>query len=175
MNRADRIARQSGGTIWAYSEPGRGTTFKIYMPCVADTNADIEIVRPDSEELSGTETILIVEDEDAVREPARQILKLQGYQVLEAAEAEEAIRICESYKDEIHLVISDVVMPNLSGRQLVEHLCLLRPSIKVLYISGYTDDAIIHHGIVGGEMPFLQKPFTHNTLARKVREVLDVK
>ena len=169
------IIRQSGGTIWAYSEPGRGTTFKIYMPCVADTDAYIEVDAPITEQLTGTETILIVEDEDVVREPAMQILKLQGYQVMEAADAEEAIHICESYKDEIHLVISDVVMPNLSGRQLVERLYRLRPSIKVLYISGYTDDAIIHHGIVGGEMPFLQKPFTHNALARKVREVLDVK
>ncbi len=169
------IIRQSGGTIWAYSEPGRGTTFKIYMPRVDETIAVEDDTRKLSETLTGAETILIVEDEAAVREAARQILELQGYAALAAADADEAVQICETYAAEIHLVISDVVMPNLSGRQLVERLSHLRPSMKVLYISGYTDDAMMHHGIVDGGMPFLQKPFTQQALARKVRDVLDRK
>jgi CheY-like chemotaxis protein len=169
------IVRQSGGTIWAYSEPGRGTTFKIYMPRADETSTVTGTVNQLSNQLTGSETILLVEDEAAVRDTAAQILQLQGYSVMQAADADEAMRICETFVHEIHLVVSDVVMPRVSGRQLVERLRRLRPQIKVLYISGYTDDAIIHHGIVGGEMPFLQKPFTKDALARKVREVLDRK
>ena len=169
------IVRQSGGTIWAYSEPGRGTTFKIYMPRADETSNITGTDAPLSKQLTGSETILLVEDEAAVRDTAAQILQLQGYSVIQAADADEAMRVCETFANEIHLVVSDVVMPRVSGRQLVERLRHLRPQIKVLYISGYTDDAIIHHGIVGGEMPFLQKPFTKDALARKVREVLDRK
>jgi CheY-like chemotaxis protein len=169
------IVRQSGGTIWAYSEPGRGTTFKIYMPRADEASAVTGTDAPLSKQLTGSETILLVEDEAAVRDTAAQILELQGYSVMQAADADEAMRICETFVHEIHLVVSDVVMPRVSGRQLVERLRHLRPQIKVLYISGYTDDAIIHHGIVDGEMPFLQKPFTKDALARKVREVLDRK
>ena len=121
----------------------------------------------------GSETVLVVEDEAMVRDLAHEILVMQGYTVLTAADASEAIQLCEQHQGLIHLVITDAVMPRLSGRELAQHLEHLRPTAKILYMSGYTDNAMIHHGVLDANTPFLQKPFTPGALARKVREVLD--
>ncbi len=167
------IVKQSGGCIWLYSEPGRGTTFKIYLP-----RADEELVAESVGKTrplpsKGTETLLLVEDEDVVRFLTREILLRQGYTVLEASRGDEAIRICSRHTGPIQLMVTDVVMPGMSGPQLARALQSIRPDMKVLYVSGYTDDAIVHHGILSSGLAFLQKPFTPEALARKVREVLE--
>jgi len=166
------IVNQSGGHIWVYSEPGRGTTFKVYLPAVAGA---AEVARPAPVDLSATpasETILLVEDEAAVRRLARTMLEGLGYTVLEAARAEDAFTAARDHPDPIHLMLTDVVMPGISGDGLAERVVQLRPSIRVLYMSGYTDDAIVRNGILQPGNRFLQKPFTMESLARKVREAL---
>ncbi len=167
------IVKQSGGCIWLYSEPGRGTTFKIYLPQAGEAivAAPIGAERPLPKR--GTETLLLVEDEDVVRFLTREILVGQGYTVLEASRGDEAIRICTQHGGPIHLMVTDVVMPGMSGPQVAKALQPLRPEMKVLYVSGYTDDAIVHHGILTSGLAFLQKPFAPESLARKVREVLE--
>lgn len=167
------IVKQSRGHIWVYSESGRGTTFKIYLPLIEKSSEITETPSPLAESLRGHETILVVEDEEVVRKLACQILQMNGYTVLEAADATEALLKYEQHKDTIDLMITDVVMPRLSGRELVGHLTTLRPELKVLYMSGYTDDAIVHHGVLDEGTAFLQKPFTPDALARKAREILD--
>jgi CheY-like chemotaxis protein len=166
------IVKQSGGNIWVYSEPGQGTTLKIYLPQVDESLDELreEVVREVSR---GDETILLVEDEDAVRKLAVRVLKRQGYKVLEAPDGGKAFMLCEAYKEPIHLILTDVVMPGMSGRKLVDGLKEIHPEIKVLYMSGYTDNAILHHGILEPGINFIQKPFTVESLHRKVREVLD--
>jgi two-component system, cell cycle sensor histidine kinase and response regulator CckA len=167
------IVKQSGGHIEVYSEMGQGTTFKIYLPRL-DPALQSEQASSDSLKApSGTETILLAEDEDGLRSLARLALQAHGFKVLEARNGQEALDLCENHHEPIHLVVTDVVMPKISGRQLAERLLALRPSLKVLYLSGYTDDAVFRHGVLESGMPFLQKPFTPKTLARKVREVLD--
>jgi len=167
------IVKQSGGNIWVYSEVGKGSTFKIYLPRVEE--ALEEAVREEviGEIPRGGETILVVEDEEAVRKLAVRLLKRQGYKVLEAPDGGQAFILCEKYQDPIHLILSDVIMPGMSGRELVERLQRIHPEMRVLYMSGYTDNVIIHHGILEQGLAFIQKPFTLETLARKVREVLD--
>lgn len=169
------IVKQSGGYIWVYSEPGRGTTFKIYLPAVAVEGEAIpgQEGPTSTERLAGTETILIVEDDDGVRNLACQILRPQGYTILEAKDGMEALRVNEEHGDQIHLMITDVVMPGMSGKEVEERLRPLRPDIKVIYMSGYTDNAILHHGVLSPEVEFLQKPFAVDGLKRKVREVLN--
>ncbi len=167
------IVKQSGGHIWVYSEPGRGTTFKIYFPRVEEKAESVDAGAGVAQTLQGTETILLVEDEEVVRDVASRILDHYGYTVLEARSGAQALRICEEHKGPIHLLVTDVVMPQMSGRQLAEQLAELRPQIKVLYVSGYTDNAIVHHGVLEEGTAFLGKPFTPEALARKVREVLD--
>jgi two-component system cell cycle sensor histidine kinase/response regulator CckA len=167
------IIKQSGGSIEVQSEPGQGATFKIYLPLVEGRTASAKPALGLRSAPKGSESILLVEDEDAVRAFASHALQSWGYRVLEASRGDEAIRVCQQHPGPIHLVVSDVIMPEMGGRQLVERLRTLRPSIEVLYISGYTDDAVVHHGILVAETAFLQKPFTPTALANKVREVLD--
>jgi two-component system, cell cycle sensor histidine kinase and response regulator CckA len=167
------IVKQSGGNIWVYSEVGKGTAFKIYLPRV-DESRDKGFAQGDSSPAPlGTEAILLVEDEEQVRRIAQEILEAQGYQVLVATNGEEALAFAQQYDGEIHLMITDVVMPQMGGREAVERLSSLRPGTRVLYMSGYTDDAIVRHGLMDERLEFLEKPFTADALVRKVRKVLD--
>jgi len=169
------IVKQSGGNIWVYSELGKGTVFKVYFPQVEAAVKTIE--KPVSEIAAprGSETILLVEDEDVVRRLAREILTQAGYKVLEACGGEEAMRLCQERWEPIDLLLTDVVMPETSGKEIAERLTELRPATHVLFMSGYTDEAIVHHGILDSNVQFIQKPFTALALAKKVREVLDSK
>lgn len=167
------IVKQSGGNIWVYSEKGQGTTFKVYLPRVGHVSQDIRAEPVNGPLPQGTETVLVVEDEEVVRRMARRILEMNGYHVLDASRADEAIEICKHYMKPIHLLLTDVVMPQMGGRDLAERIIQLRPQTKVLYMSGYTDDAIVHHGVLDPDVAFLQKPFVSATLTHKVREVLD--
>jgi two-component system, cell cycle sensor histidine kinase and response regulator CckA len=168
------IVKQSGGNIGVYSEPGTGTTFKIYLPRVDD---QLDYKQPGgapSSHLEGTETILLVEDEASVRRLARIILEAKGYSVVEASGADEAHKMSEQHSGPINLMLTDVIMPGSSGRELAQGISRSRLEMKVLYMSGYTDDAIVHHGILDARTPFIQKPFTPEALLRKVRDVLDL-
>ena len=166
------IVKQSDGLIWVYSEVGQGTTFKIYLPQVAEGPAS-KRRSPTVAPARGTETILIAEDVGGLRQLARRMLESAGYTVLTAASGEEALRVLERHEQQVHLVITDVVMPGMSGRTLAELFDRTRPGMKVLYISGYTDDVVVRHGVLDEGMPFLGKPFSVVELTRKVREVLD--
>jgi PAS domain S-box-containing protein len=167
------MVKQSGGYIWVYSEPAHGTVFKVYLP-VAQTRSAPSSTDADraTEDAHGWETVLLVEDEDAVRALAREVLRRHGYVVLEARHGVDALRVAERHPDDIHLMITDVVMPHMSGREAAERLGSARPKMKVLFISGYTDHALMHRELTPGAS-FLQKPFTPEIFARKVRHVLD--
>ncbi len=167
------IVKQSGGFIWVYSEPGRGTTFKIYLPRVDEAIVERERTTSPARAARGSETILVVEDEEIVRSLTREILESHGYVVLEAGSGTDALRFAEQHAGDIHLILTDVVMPQMSGRDLAERVATRRPGIKVLYMSGYTDYAISHAGIHDVGAPYLQKPFTLESLTRKVREALE--
>ncbi len=167
------IVKQSEGHIWVYSVQGKGTTFKIYLPRV---NEPLEEIRKEvlKEELPrGNETILIVEDEEEVRKLAGKILEKQGYRILETFNGDDALVACERRKSPIHLMLADIIMPGMSGSELAKLLKPLYPEIKILYMSGYTDNAIVRHGVLEKGVNYIQKPFTMEGLARKVREVLD--
>jgi two-component system, cell cycle sensor histidine kinase and response regulator CckA len=167
------IVQQSGGRIDVYSELGIGTSFKIYLP----RDLDGDVAHPAPRVLpapgSGSETVLLVEDDNQVRALARLVLGSHGYTVLEAHDGDEALRVCAQHADTIQILISDVVMPHLSGPQLAERVKSLRPTIRVLFLSGYTDDAVVHRGVLNPGAAFLQKPFAPEALARKVRETLN--
>ncbi len=167
------IVKQSGGHIEVYSEVGTGTAFKIYLPAVKERLPSSKSFHGQQPMPRGTETILLVEDEDAVRALARHVLGSCGYTVLEAVNGREAVRLAEQPSARIDLLVSDVVMPHLGGRQLAERLAAVKPGLRVLFLSGYTDDAVVRHGVLRAEFAFLQKPFTPTALAQKVREVLD--
>ena len=166
------IVKQSGGHIWVYSELGEGTTFKVYLP----REQGVEPVRPKAPPaigMEGDETILLVEDDEGLRELVSAALRKYGFTVLEAAHGGEALLLCENHQSPIHLMLTDVVMPQLSGSALAERLRPLHPEMKVLYMSGYTENAIVHHGVLHAGFNFIQKPFKILNLVRKVREVLD--
>jgi PAS domain S-box-containing protein len=166
------IVKQSGGNIWVYSEPGGGTTFKIYLPRVDEPLEPLAPARKPLESVRGSETILLVEDEDPVRELARRVLENSGYTVLAAANGVEALKVAGEHAGVIHLMVSDVVMPEMSGRELARRAAVLRPDMKVLYSSGYSDKAVFQHGVLAPGAAFIEKPFTPEGLVRKVREVL---
>jgi signal transduction histidine kinase len=167
------IVKQSGGHIWLYSEEGRGTTFKLYFPRV-DAVATRLSPQPARDALPrGTETILLVEDDDSVRKVVALVLQRQGYHVLVAQTGGDALILCERHTATIHLLLTDVVMPRMGGVEVAERLHALRPNMKVLFMSGYTANAIVHHGVLDSDVSFLPKPIVPESLARKVREVLD--
>jgi two-component system, cell cycle sensor histidine kinase and response regulator CckA len=169
------VVNQSGGHIEVESELGRGTAFKVYFPQVKEALTSPKLGAGTRTMPTATETLLLVEDDDAVRAIAGHVLRSCGYTLLEANDGREAIRVAREHDGPIHLVVSDVVMPHLGGRLMAEGLEGVRPGLKMLFMSGYTDDAVIRHGILGDEVAFLQKPFTPTALAQKVREVLDGK
>lgn len=163
----------NGGFIWAYSELGVGSTFTVYLPRVEREAAQPEAAEMMLEDGAGTETILLVEDESAVRSLARRFLEMRGYRVLEASSGPDAIRVSREHTGPIPLMVTDVVMPRMSGRELAFQLAIERPNMKVLYVSGHTEDAIVHHGVLESGIAFLQKPFSQNALVSRVRRMLD--
>ena len=168
------IVKQNHGFVWAYSEPGMGTMFKIYLPCVQDQPSTLEV--PDEGTgiaLRGTETVLLVEDEDALRRAAAELLSLRGYSVLQARDGLDALSVVKSHNSTIHLTVTDVVMPHMSGGELAKELATLRPETRVLFVSGYAGQTVLDHDVVSVESNFLQKPFTLKQLASKIRTVLD--
>jgi CheY-like chemotaxis protein len=165
------IVKQSQGYIHVYSEVGKGTTVKIYLP---RADGDAETVSPaPSTEPKGRETVLVVEDEGSVRELVEKVLTGKGYRVLTASDGNEGLRVAEGHPDPIHMVLTDVVMPGMGGRELASRLEAARNGMKVLFMSGYSEKAVSRHGILEDGLAFLQKPFSSETLLRKVRETLD--
>jgi len=166
--------KQSGGYVWVYSEPGRGTSFKIYLPRIEDGQpSGTRDRKPDTLSLPRrSETVLLAEDEKGVRELAREYLEMSGYTVIEAENGHMALELAAMHAGQIHLLMTDVVMPGISGRELADRVGQIRPGIKILYMSGYTDQAVVHHGILETDAVLLQKPFTAATLAAKLREIL---
>jgi CheY-like chemotaxis protein len=170
------IVKQSGGHVFADSELGQGTTFSVCLPLVEAPGAPERAEAPDVRSLQGTETVLVVEDEDSVRALARRVLRGRGYTVIEAGDGVEALDLCQEYKETIHLLLTDVVMPGgVDGRVLAEQVAHYWPGIKVLYMSGYTDEVIAHHGMLAPGVYLIQKPFGPDALARKVRDMLEAR
>jgi CheY-like chemotaxis protein len=166
------VVKQSGGDIWVYSEPGKGTTFKLYFPRVAEAvspgvTEDLEQLRREA-----GETVMLVEDETQVRDLEARILTQLGYTVLAAANGEEAMDVSRAYTGEISLLVTDVVMPNMSGKQVADALLSSRPGLRVLYLSGYTENTVVNHGVLDSNVDFLSRPFSREALARKIREIL---
>jgi PAS domain S-box-containing protein len=166
------IVKQSNGYVFAESEPGAGTTFFVYLPRVEESAEESSPAKSPQNEAGGCETVLLVEDEESVRELVRLTLTARGYKVLEAENGECGLRIAEDFKEHIDILITDVVMPGMGGRELAKKLLALRPGISVLYLSGYTEDTVVTQGALGPDTAFLQKPFTLQNLAKKVRDVL---
>lgn len=167
------IVKQSGGSIWLYSELGRGTVFKVYLPAAIQMEVQSDTSPAQAMMPRGTETILVVEDEPHIRQLALDCLAYYGYNVMSSANGLEALQLIERLRQPVDLILTDVVMPKLSGRELSERITAIEPSIKVLFMSGYTNDAVVNHGVLDGATWFIQKPFTLEALATRVREVLD--
>ncbi|MFA6240202.1 MAG: response regulator [Candidatus Hydrogenedentales bacterium] len=168
------IVRQSGGQIQVYSEVGLGTTFKIYLPLAETAESPRLHAHRTGVTATGTESVLIVEDDASLRRMTQRILQEAGYTVLSVANGKEALQTLEQNPIAVNLMLTDVVMPGMSGRELAETVLAERPELKVMYMSGYTDDAIVHHGVVEDSMHFISKPFTAENLTRKIRDVLDM-
>jgi PAS domain S-box-containing protein len=167
------IVKQAGGNIWVYSEPGKGTTFKVYLPRALEAAVDLPERPVRRKAVGGHETVLVVEDNDAVREVAVAALQVHGYRVLQAADGEEALQLMRDLEEPVHLLLTDVVMPGMSGAALAHQLRERYPHLKVLYTSGYTENVIMHHGVLEEGVAFLPKPYRPADLAHRVREVLD--
>ncbi|MCK4620340.1 MAG: response regulator, partial [Desulfobacterales bacterium] len=167
------IVKQSNGFVWVYSEPGKGTTFKVYLPKVKGDAEPEEKEQTSVAELGGSETVLIVEDDYGLRKFAQEVLLRHGYRVLDAENGEDALKVGKEHDGQIDLMITDVVMPKMGGKEAAERLQPLYPQMKVIYMSGYTDNAIVRHGVLEPGLNFFEKPFTPEGLARKVREALD--
>jgi CheY-like chemotaxis protein len=167
------IVRQSGGSIYVYSEPEQGATFKIYLREITPPQEGRPRASQPIRALDGSETILLAEDEEGVRALARKVLQSHGYVVLDAADGPGALARAAAHAERIDLLLTDVIMPGLSGRHLAERVLTARPGIRVVFMSGYTDDAIVRHGVLAAGVAYVQKPFTPEGLLRKVREVLD--
>ena len=167
------IVKQSEGYIWVYSEPGKGTTFKVYLPRVEEAAQRVKKKARAVHAAGGSETILLVEDDESVRSFVRSVLKSRGYKLLEAGGSDEAVRLIEKHFGPIHLLLTDVIMPRMSGPELAARLASLHPEARVLYMSGYTENAIVHQGVLEPGTHSLQKPFVPETLIQKIRVVLD--
>jgi signal transduction histidine kinase/CheY-like chemotaxis protein len=175
LNTVHRIVKESGGDIWVHSAPGEGATFTVCLPRALLTADGGELPAPPKVADGGSETLLLVEDEEGVRRLLTHVLRRRGYRVIEASNGEEALRVYDRRGPEIHLVLTDMVMPRMSGRELGEKLRELKPDVKIVYMSGYTDDVLVHTGALGPGMAFLQKPLRPEVLTAKVREALDGK
>ena len=169
------IVKQHGGNIWVYSEPGFGTVFKIYLPVSTDfsNSHESDSRTPSKSDLNGSETILLVEDDNQVRRLALAVLKKQGYKVLTAENGIEGIAMLDQHNGPVHLLLTDVIMPEMNGKRLFEQISHTYSEVKVLYMSGYTDNVIAHYGVIDPGVHFIQKPFNVKDLTAKVREVLD--
>ena len=167
------IVQQSGGSIWVYSEPGNGATFKVYFPAAEPVVPKVPTAKPTAKARRGNETILIVEDDEPLRRLSLSILQRHGYSMLIAAGPDEALAITERHPAAIDLLLTDVMMPGMNGKQLAARVRTLRPEMKVLYMSGYTGEVVVHHGVLEKNAAFVQKPITPDALTRSVRRVLD--
>jgi CheY-like chemotaxis protein len=167
------VVKQSGGSIFVYSEEGAGTTFKIYLPAAGSEAVPAPAPAPEPVIARGTETIVVVEDDPSVRDLVRLMLEGCGYRILSAPDADSAARLCSEHPGGVDLLLTDVVMPDVGGRVLAERLTALFPALRVLFMSGYSDEAVFRHGIIRPDTAFIEKPFSQAGLARKVREVLD--
>jgi CheY-like chemotaxis protein len=167
------IVKQHQGNVWLYSEPDKGTTFKIFFPKFIDKGQTPETPTSHAVSLNGSETVLVVEDDKMVRGFISETLQAHGYTIIEAEGPEEALKLSSNYNGTIQLLLTDVIMPEMNGRELYEKLSLMRPQTKVIFVSGYTDDVIVHHNILEEGVNFIQKPFMISTLTQKIRKVLD--
>jgi CheY-like chemotaxis protein len=167
------IIKQSGGSIWVSSDPGQGTTFKVYLPQVDALVRSTGPKDASAEALRGSETVLLVEDNPGVRTLVRKMLARYGYRIIDTSDPDEALAWSSRHPGPIDLLVTDVVMPGMSGPVLAERLAQRHPGLRILFMSGYTDDTVLHHGVLSPGIHFLQKPFTHKGLAGRVREVLD--
>ena len=167
------IVKQSGGYVWVYSECGKGTAFKVYLPRTDEVSTSIKAVESGHEVLTGSETVLVVEDQPMLRELIGRMLVSKGYDVVSADNPATAVHLAQSYAGPIHLVLTDVIMPGMNGRAMIEQLVQFRPEVKTVFMSAYTEDIISHHGKLLSGSGFINKPFTKQALCAKIREVLD--